>query len=225
MSCFAYDDRYRRVYALGARTWRHPAPRAEFERFLRTAKLRPGRAVDLGCGEGIDAIWLATQSWRVLGVDASVTAMSRARELSAEAKVSADFAVADLRSLPLATSADLAVSIASLHMFVDAAERHAVLSEAHRILRDGGRLFVDCLGRSRSREGRAMPAGAPVEYSVMVDGRPVPVTLPAVPSTRLTDRQLREELAAAAFTTCRLYRIGPPAYRRIICWARKGVLS
>ena len=40
--------------------------------------LTPGRALDLGCGEGGDTLWLAEHGWRVLGVDISVTALSRA---------------------------------------------------------------------------------------------------------------------------------------------------
>jgi SAM-dependent methyltransferase len=40
--------------------------------------LAPGRALDLGCGEGADAIWLARHGWEVVGVDVSPTALSRA---------------------------------------------------------------------------------------------------------------------------------------------------
>ncbi|MDR7172053.1 SAM-dependent methyltransferase [Nocardia kruczakiae] len=43
-----------------------------------TADLRPGRALDLGCGEGADAVWLAGQGWQVTGVDISQTALERA---------------------------------------------------------------------------------------------------------------------------------------------------
>ncbi|MFF0495533.1 class I SAM-dependent methyltransferase [Nocardia aobensis] len=43
-----------------------------------TADLRPGRALDLGCGEGADAVWLAGQGWEVTGVDISQTALERA---------------------------------------------------------------------------------------------------------------------------------------------------
>lgn len=48
------------------------------------APLTPGRALDLGCGEGGDSLWLAENGWQVLGVDISETALSRA---AAEADV------------------------------------------------------------------------------------------------------------------------------------------
>ncbi|MFE0628528.1 class I SAM-dependent methyltransferase [Streptomyces sp. NPDC058864] len=40
--------------------------------------LRPGTALDLGCGEGADAVWLARQGWRVTAVDISRVALERA---------------------------------------------------------------------------------------------------------------------------------------------------
>lgn len=43
------------------------------------AKLSPGKALDLGCGEGGDSIWLAEQGWQVTGLDISATALDRAR--------------------------------------------------------------------------------------------------------------------------------------------------
>ena len=41
--------------------------------------LAVGRALDLGCGEGGDAIWLAQQGWQVTAVDVSPTAIARCR--------------------------------------------------------------------------------------------------------------------------------------------------
>ena len=40
--------------------------------------MTPGRALDLGCGEGADAMWLAGHGWRVTAVDVSQTALDRA---------------------------------------------------------------------------------------------------------------------------------------------------
>jgi SAM-dependent methyltransferase len=45
---------------------------------VETAHLTPGSALDLGCGEGADAIWLATRGWQVTGVDVSAVALERA---------------------------------------------------------------------------------------------------------------------------------------------------
>ncbi|MEV0748187.1 methyltransferase domain-containing protein [Streptomyces sp. NBC_01220] len=49
--------------------------------------LKPGRALDLGCGEGADAVWLARQGWRVTATDISRVALDRAAEHGADAEV------------------------------------------------------------------------------------------------------------------------------------------
>ena len=64
---------------------------------------RPGRALDVGCGEGGDAIWLAGQGWQVTGLDVSSVALERAaavaRAAGAEIEwICTDVAVADLPS-------------------------------------------------------------------------------------------------------------------------------
>lgn len=66
-----WEDRY----AERGRIWsgRVNAQLAEF-----AAPLTAGRALDLGCGEGGDALWLAEHGWQVLGVDISDTALNRA---------------------------------------------------------------------------------------------------------------------------------------------------
>jgi SAM-dependent methyltransferase len=47
----------------------------------------PGRVLDLGCGEGADAIWLGQQGWQVVGVDVSAVALKRAERHAVESGV------------------------------------------------------------------------------------------------------------------------------------------
>lgn len=45
-------------------------------------ELRPGDALDAGCGHGADSLWLATRGWQVTGVDFSAAALSHARAMA-----------------------------------------------------------------------------------------------------------------------------------------------
>src|SRR5712691_9040681 len=53
--------------------------------------LRPGRALDLACGEGQNAVWLAGLGWDVLGIDFSEVAIAKARRRAAAEDVRAEF--------------------------------------------------------------------------------------------------------------------------------------
>ena len=71
-----WDDRYRER----SRIWSGNPNR---QLVAIAGDLPPGRALDVGCGEGADAVWLASRGWTVLGVDVSEVALERAREHSA----------------------------------------------------------------------------------------------------------------------------------------------
>ncbi len=75
---------------------------------VEVAGLAPGRALDVGCGEGADAIWLALSSWRVTAIDVSAVAISRAREAGARAGIAVEWICGDaLRTSFPASSFDL----------------------------------------------------------------------------------------------------------------------
>ena len=62
--------------------------------------LVPGRALDVGCGEGGDAIWLARQGWQVSATDISTIAIARARDVATDVGVDVDFAAVDVIADP-----------------------------------------------------------------------------------------------------------------------------
>lgn len=106
------------------------------------AELPPGVALDLGCGEGGDALWLARRGWRVTAVDISAVATerlaARARALGVGDRVSAESH--DLHESFPQGRFDL-VSAHYLHTPFDLARANA-LRTAARALRPGGRLLV-----------------------------------------------------------------------------------
>jgi SAM-dependent methyltransferase len=53
-----------------------------------TSRLVPGTALDAGCGDGAEAIWLASHGWQVTGADIAPDALARAAERAANSEVS-----------------------------------------------------------------------------------------------------------------------------------------
>ncbi|MFD8918689.1 class I SAM-dependent methyltransferase [Streptomyces sp. NPDC059569] len=106
------------------------------------APLRPGAALDLGCGAGGDTIWLAQQGWHVTAVDISATALERIRERAHDLGIAGRVATEqhDLaRSFP-AGEFDL-VSAQYFHTPFPLL-RGQVLRRAARALRPGGLLLI-----------------------------------------------------------------------------------
>lgn len=72
------------------------------------AGLTPGRALDVGCGEGADAIWLARNGWAVTAIDVSEVAVNRARDAARLAGAAVELIRGDaLRTSFPASSFDL----------------------------------------------------------------------------------------------------------------------
>lgn len=101
------------------------------------AGLPPGRALDLACGEGRNALWLASLGWRVRAVDFSPVAIARARELDRDGKV--EWEVADLTSYAFPVAEEDLVLVSYLHL--PPAQMGPLLRDAALALAPGGTLF------------------------------------------------------------------------------------
>ncbi|GGM40862.1 class I SAM-dependent methyltransferase [Dactylosporangium sucinum] len=104
------------------------------------AGLEPGAALDVGCGEGADAIWLARRGWRVTGADISPTALERAAEHARAAGVEATWVRADVLSwVPEPGRYDL-VTAGFVH--VPAGLREPLFARLAEAVAPGGTLLI-----------------------------------------------------------------------------------
>jgi len=67
------------MYHAGTPPWDTGQPASELVRIVKEGMLRPGRALELGCGTGADAIFLSRHGFEVTAVDSSPMAIERAR--------------------------------------------------------------------------------------------------------------------------------------------------
>lgn len=111
---------------------------AEPNRFLvaEVAGLPAGRALDLACGEGRNAVWLAERGWLVTGVDFSGVALDKGARPAAERGVDVDFFQADVTTFAPPPGAYELVIV--LYLQLPEAERRAALGHAARRCRPPG---------------------------------------------------------------------------------------
>src|SRR3569832_979026 len=83
-------------YLNGDTPWNSGLVSRELVRVLQEEHVLPCRAVEFGCGTGINAVHLAQQGFDVLAADCSPVAIERARQLAVEANVSMRTAITDL---------------------------------------------------------------------------------------------------------------------------------
>ena len=127
------------------------------------AALSPGRALDLACGEGRNAVWLAERGWRVTGVDFSDVALAKAAELAASRGVEVEWVAADVLGYePESHAFDLVVL---LYLQLPRTELlHAVRTGAGAVA-PGGTLVVLAHDTTNLTRGHGGPKDAAVLYT------------------------------------------------------------
>jgi SAM-dependent methyltransferase len=119
--------------------------------------LTPGRALDVGCGEGADAIWLARNGWTVTAIDISDVAVVRARQAAESVGTAVEWIQADALRAPFPPcSFDLvsmqypalpkAAGAAAVQALLDTVRSGGLLLAVYHDLNDEHREHMKCRG-------------------------------------------------------------------------------
>ncbi len=128
-----------------------------------TADLKPGDAIDLAAGEGRNAVWLASQGWRVKAVDFSQVGLDKGARLASDHGVTVDFVNADATTYQPSELVDL---IVISYLQIPIAPQQVVLEHARTWLRVGGTILVIAHDESNLTHGYGGPPSAEISYTV-----------------------------------------------------------
>jgi SAM-dependent methyltransferase len=135
----------------------------------------PGAGLDLACGEGRNAIWLAEQGWTMTGADFSAAGLAKAASLARARAVVVTWVEADVVTWAGPAGLDLGL-VAYLHL--PAAERAAAMTNLVAACRPGGLVVVVGHARVNLTEGYGGPQDAAILFEpdeVVADLGPVTV--------------------------------------------------
>jgi SAM-dependent methyltransferase len=155
MNSSAWDQRYSGTEPI----WSDP------NRFLvqETERLARGRAIDLACGQGRNALWLAQRGWDVTGVDFSRVGLEKGRHAAQERGLQVEWIEADLVDyLPDARAFDLVVIF---YLQVRRQARAAIVKAAAAAVAPGGTFLLVGHDAANIDRGHGGPQNPAVLYS------------------------------------------------------------
>lgn len=179
--------------------------------------LRPGRAVDLACGEGRNSIWLAEQGWEVTGIDFSPVGLTKAKRFADLAGVKVTWIEAAIEDwIPPEDGFDL---VAMLYLQLPQPARSRAISSAVSAVAPGGALLIVAHDLENLTHGFGGPQDPDVLYRVSdVTEAAVDAGLTingAEQAVRVVDTDIGpREAIDTVVTAQRPRRGGPPTWSR-----------
>lgn len=153
------DHDWNAAYVAGELPWDTGYPSEHLVEMVQSGALPRGRALEVGCGTGTNAVWLAEQGYEVLAVDLSPVAVERAIERAAEAGVSDSFEARALDFLAddVPGPFDLVFDRGCFHCFDDDDDRARFAAAVARALAPSG-VWLSLIG---STDGAPRDSGPP----------------------------------------------------------------
>jgi len=144
----SWEDAYKTVSP-----WDIGRPQPAFVELVRIGELNGGSILDVGCGTGENALYLAEKGFSVTGVDLTNRAIAAARAKAAERKLKVDFREGNALSLDFKDGVfDNVIDSGLFHTFPDD-DRPAYAREVARVLARRGRYFVLCFSEKEPNWG------------------------------------------------------------------------
>lgn len=145
-------------YATGDIPWDVGEPSGHLVDFVQSYPVAHGRALDVGCGTGTNALWLAGQGFEVLGVDISSLAIDQAHDRMDGSNLPCRFTVLDFLSDTMPGGPfDFVFDSGCFHVFDDASDRARFAERVAAVLGEDG-LWLSLIG---STEGPERDHGPP----------------------------------------------------------------
>ncbi len=141
---FQIDDVYKDM-SLDEIPWNIQTPPPPLVELVDSGKVQPCKAIDLGCGAGNYAIYLAGRGFDITGVDGSPTAIRIAKKNAKTKRAKCNFIVVDAVEEPhkLGQSWDFAYDWGLLH-HIFPEQRQKYVENVHRILNPRGKYLSAC---------------------------------------------------------------------------------
>lgn len=136
------SEHFDAVYVEGTPLWEIGRPQREFKALAEAGMIR-GRVLDVGCGTGANALYLAARGHDVCGIDVSRVAIERAQEKATDLGLRAAFTVGDAMALDRIYERrfDTVIDCGLFHL-ISEEEREVYLRSVHRVLNESGAYAV-----------------------------------------------------------------------------------
>ena len=143
---------FEHAYREGTPAWDVGAPQPAIVRLAESGVIT-GSVIDIGCGTGENALYLASRGHEALGLDFAPTAIERAREKAEERGIDVTFVVGDALALEtLDRTFDNAIDCGLFHTFPDELRLEYERS-LRRAIRPGGRVVILCFSERETGDG------------------------------------------------------------------------